>query len=86
MNKIKANRTKNLSVKISCVCVSKEYFDSHFRDYYDFLTYNTYKSKLHGYYGKTFYRIKSISDFVSYGLDIKRYSDLPRFICVSEIY
>lgn len=83
---MKEFRRKILSVKISCACVSKEYFDSHFRDYYNFFTCQIASSKRHGYYNKRFYKIKSLDVLYSLGLDMDCYFDLPPFICTSEIY
>lgn len=79
-------RTKTMRVEIFCTCVNIEYFDSHFRKYYNFLTCEISSSKRHGHYNKRFYKIKSLQDFISLGLDIDRYSDLPCFVCASEIY
>ncbi len=83
---MKEFRTKKMSVKISCACVSNEYFDSHFRDYYDFLVFDIGESKIHGYYRKTFYKIKPVSAVISLGLDMNRYVDLPSFVCTAVIY
>lgn len=79
-------RTKTMSVKISCTCVNDEYFDTHFRNYYNFVTCQIGVSKKHGYYNMRFYKIKSLQVLNSSGLDMNRYFDLPIFVCASEIY
>lgn len=79
-------RTKTMRVKISCTCVNSEYFDSHLREYYNFLTCDTCSSKRYGYYSKVFYKIESLPVLKSLGLDMDLYDDLPLFVCVSEIY
>lgn len=79
-------RTKTMRVKISCTCINQEYFDSHFREYYNFLSCEISPSKRHGYYNKRFYKIKSLQVLNSSGLDMDRYFDLPIFVCASEIY
>lgn len=83
---MKEFRTKTMRVKISCTCVNSEYFDTHFRNYYNFVSCEIASSKTHGYYNKRFYKIRSLNDLNSSGLDMDRYFNLPIFICTSEIY
>lgn len=75
-----------MSIKLLFTCVNEEYFDVHFRDYYDYLDFELSKSEVHGLYGRYFYKLKSTSDIVALGLDMNFYDGLPSFICASEIY
>lgn len=79
-------KTKTMTVKIPCTCVNQEYFDSHLRKYYNFMTCEISSSKRHGYYNKRFYKIQSLRVLNSLGLDMDRYFNLPDFVCASEIY
>lgn len=75
-----------MSIELYFTCVSEEYFYNNLREYYDFLTFELCKSKIHGTYGKQFYKLKSFSDIQALGLDSDFHYKLPCFICASEIY
>lgn len=79
-------RLKTMSVKLTFTCVNDDYFDVHFRNYYDYLDFDIRKSKFHGNYCITFYKLKSLSDIMALELDTDFYYKLPCFICASEIY
>lgn len=79
-------RTERMSVKIDFTCVNDDYFNIHYSDYYDFLSYGYAKSKVHGYYLKTFYKLKTFLSATHSGLDMNLYYDLPLYVCASEIY
>ena len=79
-------RTKEMSVKINCTLMNKEYFENNYREYYEFVSCEISKSKRHGYYNKRFYKIKSLRVLNSLGLDMDCYFNLPIFVCASEIY
>ena len=75
-----------MSIELYFACVSEEYFDYNLHKYYDFLHFELCKSKLNGFYGKNFYKLKSPSSIIALGLDMDFYRELPCFICASEIY
>lgn len=79
-------RRETMSVKLSCVCVSNEYFYKHFSKYYDLLTYEVVKSKEHGSYINVFYKEKSFDFFENADVDEQLYYELPYIICASKIY
>ena len=79
-------RREMMSIEILFTCVSEEYFYYNLREYYDFLTFELSKSKVHGTYGKQFYKLKSLSDIQALGLDSDFHYSLPSFVCASEIY
>lgn len=79
-------RREMMSVEVLFTCVNDDYFDDHFRDYYDYLGFDISKSEVHGVYGRYFYKLKSTSDIVALRLDMNFYYRLPSFICKSEIY
>ena len=79
-------RTKTMSVKLICTCMNQEYFDNNYREYYEFITCDIASSKIHGYYNKRYYKIRSLKSLNSSGLDMDCYFNLPIFICTSKIY
>lgn len=79
-------RREPMSIELIFTCVSEEYFYNNLRDYYDFLTFELSKSKDYGLHGKYFCKLKSASSIIALGLDMEFYSELPSFICASEIY
>ena len=79
-------RREMMSIEILFTCVSEEYFYYNLREYYDFLIFELSKSKVHGTYGKQFYKLKSLSDIQALGLDSDFHYSLPSFVCVSGIY
>lgn len=83
---MKEFRKKTMSVKFYFTCVNDEYFDIHYRNYYDFLSYDKAYSKTYGSYTKTFYKLKTFKSVINTGLDMKMYYDLPPYVCASEIY
>lgn len=83
---MKEFRTKEMSIKICCACVNDEYFSNKLRDYYCFLSCSIPYSKKHGYYRKTFYKLKSFYELSDLGCNTIEYSELPTFVCASEIY
>lgn len=82
---MKTNRTKNLSVKLKCECISIGDF-SLIEDYYTYLTSDFCNSKVHGDYFKRYYMLMPKYIFESLGYDVSSYDDMPRFVCVSVIY
>ena len=78
-------RTKEMSIKVSCACVSPRYFYNNFRDYYDLIAYDFYRSKVHGPYIKFFYKLKPLNSIVS-DIDEDFYCQLPSYVCKSTIY
>nr|CDL65690.1 unnamed protein product [uncultured bacterium] len=83
---MKQFRRKQMRVKLDFTCVNADYFDSNFLDYYDLLTIELSQSKVHGFYCKSFYKLKSILAIKCLGLDKDFYYTLPQFMCKSEIY
>lgn len=83
---MKKFRTKEMSVKLTCTCVSNEYFTNNLRDYYEFLSCDFFESKTHGSYRKTFYKLRSFSELTDFGFDAIKYSEMPYYICASRIY
>ena len=83
---MKGFRTKEMSIKVRCTCVSDEYFRNNLRDYYSFLAYDLSESKKYGFYFKTFYKLISFSELICLGLDVRTYSEMPTYICSSKIY
>lgn len=79
-------RRELMRVELYFTCVSEEYFNYNLREYYDFLSFELLETKLHGFYGKYFYKLKSPSSIIALGLDMDFSSKLPCFICASEIY
>lgn len=79
-------RRETMSVKLSCVCVSNEYFYKHFCKYYDLLSYQVVRSKKYGPYIKVFYKVKSLDFFDNADVDNDFYYKLPHIICASKIY
>lgn len=79
-------RRKTMSVELSCVCVSNEYFYKHFSKYYDLLSYEVVKSKKYGSYINVFYKVKSLDFFENADVDKDLYYELPHIICASKIY
>lgn len=75
-----------MSIEILFTCVNDDYFDDHFRDYYDYLYFDFSKSEVHGVYRRMFYKLKSLSYILYLGLDKNIYLKLPSFVCASEIY
>ena len=83
---MKECRRKTMSIELYVTCVNDDYFDIHYRDYYDFISYEIKKSKLYGSYDKTFYKLKPIDFFIKSGLDEDLYFELPFYVCASKIY
>ncbi len=83
---MKEFRTKEMSIKIRCCCVSVEYFSNNFRNYYDFIGHNFSRSKVHGTYIKFFYKLKPLNSILLSDIDEEFYSQLPPYICKSTIY
>ena len=79
-------RTKEMSVKLNCTCVNKEYFENTYREYYEFLSCSIVNSKTHGFYVKTFYKLKPLPLIIPSSFDVVSYSNLPIFVCASKIY
>lgn len=83
---MKEFRTKEMSIKVRCACVNDDYFDLHYRDYYDYLTYELIKSESRGSYVKSFYKLKTFESVANFGIDEDLYCELPFFVCASRIY
>ena len=83
---MKEFRTKEMSIKVRCACVSPEYFANNFRYYYDFIDFSFSCSKKHGKYVKFFYRLKPSNSPVFDDIDEEFYSQLPLYVCESTIY
>lgn len=79
-------RRESMRVELYVTCVSEEYFNDNLRDYYEFLSCKSVRSKEHGSYFKTFYKLKGFKSVIDTGLDMDFYYELPSFICASEIY
>ena len=79
-------RREMMSIELYFACINEEYFDNNLYEYYDFLHFELCKSKLNGFYGKNFYKLKVPSSIIVLGLDMDFYRELPCFICASEIY
>lgn len=79
-------KKETMSVELYFTCVSEEYFNDNFREYYEFLSCKFVRSKEHGSYFKNFYKLKDFNSVIDSGLDMDFYYTLPCFICVSEIY
>ena len=79
-------RKKMMSVEFHFTCVNEEYFQNNLIKYYDFLNFKMYNSKVHGIYGKYFYKLKTVTDILYLGLDKSFYLGLPWFVCSSKIY
>lgn len=77
---------KTMSIELYVTCVNDDYFDIYYRDYYDFIYYETKISKLYGSYVRTFYKLKPIDFFINSGLDVDLYTELPFYVCASKIY
>lgn len=87
MKELKEFRTKQMSIKVRCTCVSDEYFsNNHLSDYYEFLSLDFSESKVHGFYRKTFYKLRCYSELIFLGIDPVKYSEMPAFICTSILY
>ena len=83
---MKKFKKEMMSIELYFTCVSEEYFDNNLCEYYDFVHFQLCKSKLNGFYGKNFYKLKVPSSIIALGLDMDFYRKLPCFICASEIY
>ena len=83
---MKEFRTKEMSIKVRCTCVSDEYFRNNLRDYYSYLASDLSESKTHGFYFKTFYKLRSFSEIIDLGFDVDKYSKMPAYVCASKIY
>ena len=83
---MKEFRTKEMSIKVRCACVSLEYFSNHFGDYYDLIAYDFAHSKVHGTYIKFFYKLKPSNSIVFSDIDEDSYCQLPSYVCKSTIY
>ena len=79
-------RTKEISVKLCCTCINEDYFSTHYRRYYEYLSFETKKNKLYGTYVKSFYKLRPYEFFVETGLSDDLYCELPFFVCASKIY
>ena len=77
---------KTMSVKFYFTCINEDYFNNHYRAYYDFMAFASSRSKAHGFYVKSYFKIKTMSDILSLGLDKKTYYELPTYVCSSVIY
>ncbi len=76
-------RTKKVSVKLECACLETFFFREKFGEYYEFLGSSICESKVHGYYLKEFFKLKSIIRCNVENLDLANYDELPRFVCTS---
>ena len=79
-------KTKEISIKVRCACVSPKYFGTHFGNYYDMIACNCVYSKKHGYYFKFFYMLKPKDSIVFSDMDEDSYRQLPTYVCKSPIY
>lgn len=79
-------RRKTMSIELCFTCVNDEYFDTHYRYYYEYLSCEVKKSKLYGSYSKTFYKLRPYEFIVDSCLDKDLYCKLPFFVCASKIY
>ena len=79
-------RRKTMSIALSFTCVNDDYFDIHYREYYEFLSCDVKKSKLYGSYVKVFYKLKSYETLVNLGISEDLICELPFFVCASKIY
>lgn len=86
MKEFKNFRTKQMSIKVRCACVSNEYFTNNLRDYYEFISLDFFESKVHGFYRKTFYKLRSYSECIDLGISSDKYSEMPAYICTSILY
>ena len=77
---------KTMSIELCFTCVNDEYFDIHYRDYYEYLSCDVKRSKLYGKYLKTFFKLRPYESIVDSCLDKDLYSELPFFVCASKIY
>lgn len=75
-----------MDIKLWFTCVNDDYFENHYRAYYEFLSYDVKTSKLHGSYLKTFYKLRPYEAIVHSCLDKDLYCELPFFVCTSKIY
>ncbi len=83
---MKEFRTKEMSIKIRCACVSHEYFSKHFSDYYDLFAIDYVRFKVHGSYFKFFYKLKSSDSSVFSDIYDYSYFQFPPYVCKSTIY
>lgn len=83
---MKECRRKTMSIELCFTCVNDDYFDTHYRVYYEYLSCDVKRSKLYGKYLKTFYKLRPYEFIVQTGLDKDLYCELPFFVCASKIY
>lgn len=83
---MKEFRTKEMSFKFRCTCINDEYFRNHLRSYYGFVSCEHFKSNRYGSYSKTLFILRSFSELCDFGISATKYSEMPLFVCVSNIY
>lgn len=83
---MKEFRTKEMSIKVRCACVSPEYFENNLCDYYEWIAYDFARSKVHGTYMKTIYKLKPSYSPAFSDIDEDFYCQLPPYVCKSIIY